>query len=157
MSDTSTSGTAPGPSTPERDDEAIQFPPERTSWIGWIIFAALLLILMGIFELIAGFVALVDDDYFQSTGAAPLFLAVDQTTWGVLQLIFGTVAILTGAGMLYGNVIARAFGAGIAIIATLTKLLPIGAYPVWSTIMIAVNVCIIYAITVHGSEMRPTA
>ena len=157
MSDTSTSGTAPGPSTPEDADEAIQFPPERTSWIGWIIFAALMLVLLGIFELIAGVVALVDDDYFQSTGAAPLFLAVNQTTWGVLQLIFGTLAILTGAGMLYGNVIARAFGAGIAIIAALTNLLAIRAYPVWATIMIAVDILIIYAITVHGREMRPTA
>jgi hypothetical protein len=152
VSDTSTSGTPPDRTTAE---QPVEFPPDRTGWIGWIIFAALMLILAGIFELVAGFVAIVDEDYFQATGAAPLFLAVDQQTWGVLQLIFGSIAILTGAGLLYGNIIARAFGVGIALIGALTSLLAIGVYPVWSVIMIAFDVVVIYAIAQHGEEMRP--
>jgi len=152
VSETSTSGTTPDRAAAEAP---VVFPPERTGWIGWIIFAAMMLILAGIFELVAGFVAIVDEDYFQATGAAPLFLAVDQQTWGVLQLIFGTIAILTGAGLLYGNIIARAFGVGIAIIGALMSLLSIGAYPVWTVVMITFDVVVIYAITVHGPEMRP--
>jgi hypothetical protein len=141
------------PASPTYDD--IEYPPERSSWIGWIIFGALMLVLLGIFQLVAGFVAVFDESYFQETGAAPLFLAVDQQTWGVLQLVLGALAILTGAGLLSGNTLARAFGAGIVLLSALTNLLAIGAYPLWSTIMIAVDVCILYAIVVHGREMRP--
>ena len=147
MSDTSTSGTAPPP-TP--------LPPERSSWIGWIIFAALMLVLLGIFQLVAGIVAIFNEDYFQDTGVAPLFLAVDQQTWGVLQLILGALAILTGAGLLRGNAVARVVGIGVVLLGALTSLLAIGAYPVWSLLLIAVDVCILYAITVHGGEMRPS-
>jgi hypothetical protein len=135
----------------------IDYPPERSAWIGWIIFAALMLVLLGIFQLVAGFVAVVDESYFQQTGAAPLFLAVDQQTWGVLMLVLGSLAILTGAGLLVGNVVARAVGLGIALVAAVTNLLAIGAYPWWSVIMIALDVLIIYAIAVHGREMKPTA
>jgi hypothetical protein len=149
VSETSTSGTAP----PAADE--LTYPPERTSWIGWIIFAALMLVLLGFFQLTAGFVAVVDESYFEQTGAAPLFLAVDQQTWGVLQLIFGALAILTGAGLLYGITAARVVGAGIVVLGAVNNLLAIGAYPVWSTVMIAVDVCILYAICVHGREMRP--
>lgn len=146
MSDTSTSGTA-SPTTP--------FPPERSSWIGWIIFAALMFVLLGMFQVIAGIVASVNEDYFEHT-TAPVFLAVDQQTWGVLQLLLGALAILTGAGLLRGNALARAVGIGVVLLGALTSLLAIGAYPVWSMLLIAVDVCILYAITVHGGDMRPS-
>ena len=146
MSDTSTSGTAPPP-TPLR--------PEPSSWIGWIIFAAVLFVLLGIFQVVAGLVAILNEDYFEHT-AAPVFLAVDQQTWGVLQLLLGALAILTGAGLLRGNALARVVGIGVVLLGALTSLLAIGAYPIWSMLLIAVDVCVLYAITVHGGEMRPS-
>jgi hypothetical protein len=154
VSETPISGASPSPAAVE---QPVEFPPERTRWIGWIIFAALMLVLLGIFQLVAGFVAVVDESYFQQTDAAPLFLAVDQQTWGVLQLICGCVAILTGAGLLVGNVVARVIGIGVALVAAVTSLLAIGAYPLWSVIMITLDVLILYAIAVHGPEMKPTA
>ena len=147
MSDTSTSGSVPPPT---------QRRPEPSSWIGWIIFAALMLVLLGIFQLTAGLVAVLDEDYFEHTGVAPLFLAVDQQTWGVLQVILGSLSILTGAGLLRGIAVARAVGFGVVLLGALTSLLAVGAYPVWSMLLIAVDVCILYAITVHGGEMRPS-
>jgi hypothetical protein len=135
--------------------EDVEFPPERTGWIGWIIFAGLMLVLVGIFQLIAGFVAVVDEDYFQATGAAPLFLAVDQQTWGVLQLVLGALSILTGAGLLYGNKAARLVGMGIALVVAVSNLLAIQAYPLWSLIVIALDIVVLYAIAVHGQEMKP--
>ena len=89
--------------TATRGRRSSPIPPERSAWIGWIIFAALMLVLLGIFQLVAGFVAVVDEDYFQQTGAAPLFLARRPADVGGLQLVLGAVAILTGAGLLYGN------------------------------------------------------
>jgi hypothetical protein len=136
--------------------EPLAYPPERTRWIGWIILAGMLLALLGIFQLFAGFVAVVDDEYFQVTGAAPLFLAVDQQTWGVLQMVLGAAAILTCAGLMYGKTAARVVAFGVVLLAAVTNLLAIGAYPVWSTLLITVNVLTLYAIAVHGAEMKPT-
>jgi hypothetical protein len=151
VSETSTSGTS------ARTDDEFAYPPERSSWIGWIIFAALMLVLLGIFQLVAGFVAVVDESYFQQTGAEPLFLALDQQTWGVVQLVLGAVSILTGAGLLFGRPAARVVGVVVVLFCAVTNLLAIGAYPIWSAILIGVDVCILYAICVHGHEMRPTA
>jgi hypothetical protein len=145
-----------GGTPPDRSEDALTYPPERSSWIGWIIFAAIMLVLLGLMQLTAGFVAVVNEDYFQQTGAEPLFLAVDQQTWGVLMLIFGSLAILTGAGLLRGITAARVVGAAVVLLGAITNLLAIGAYPVWSTVLIAVDVCILYAIAVHGREMRPS-
>ena len=151
MSDTPTRRAAA-----ETTSQDVEFPPERTAWIGWIIFAGLMLALVGIFQLIAGFVAVVDEDYFQEIGAAPLFLAVDQQTWGVLQLVLGALSILTAAGLLYGNAAARVVGMGIAVVVAVSNLLAIHAYPLWSVIVIALDVVILYAIAVHGREMKPS-
>jgi hypothetical protein len=140
---------------PEGAEDDLGYPPERTGWIGWIVFASMLLILLGICQVIAGFVALVDDEYFQATGAAPLFLAVDQQTWGVLQLVLGAAAILTAAGLLYGKLAARVVGFGVVLVGAVSNLLAIGAYPIWSLVLIAVDVLVLYAIAVHGAEMKP--
>ena len=151
MSETSTSRAA------ARSDVEIGYPPERSRWIGWIVFAAVMLALLGLFQLVAGFVAIVDESYSAQTGAAPLFLALDQQTWGVLQLVLGAAAILTGAGLLVGIAAARVVGAGVVVLCAVTNLMAVGAYPLWSVVMIGVDVCILYAICVHGREMRRTA
>ena len=53
-----------------------------------------------------------------------------------------------------GNMIARIVGVIVAVISAILNLLFIGAYPVWSTIIIAVDVIVIYAIVVHGRELK---
>jgi hypothetical protein len=126
---------------------------ERTRWVGWVVFAAVMLALLGLVGLFVGFVAFFDEDYFAQTGAAPRVLAVDQQTWGVLQMVLGAAALLTAAGLLLGNVVARVVAVGVTAVGAVSNLLAIGAYPFWSVVMIAIDVLIIYAITVHGREL----
>ena len=141
--------------TTSGDDVA--YPPGRSAWIGWIIFAGVSLGLLGIFQIAAGLVALLNEDYFQATGTAPLFLAVDQQTWGVLQLVFGAAAILTAAGLLHGVAAARVVVFGLVLLGAISSLLAIGAYPIWSVVFITIDVLVLYAIAAHGAEMKPTA
>ena len=129
--------------------------PESSRWIGWIIFAAMLLILVGICQLVAGTVALVNDDYFQSTVSTRAFLGVDQQTWGILHIVLGAVAILTAAGLLTGRTVARVVACGVALLGAVISLLGIGAYPLWSIVLVTVNVLVLYAVAVHGGEMKP--
>jgi hypothetical protein len=98
-------------------------------------------------------VALVDDGYYlvRSDG---LVVNVDFTTWGWVHVVIGAVAGLAGVGLLAGNMMARIVGVVIAVVSAVANLAFISAYPIWSTIMIALDVIVIYAIVVHGRELK---
>jgi hypothetical protein len=79
---------------------------------------------------------------------------VNYNTWGWTHLIIGAIAVLAGLGLLAGNLAARVVGVVIALLSALVNLAFISAYPVWSTIVIALDVIVIYAIIVHGRELK---
>jgi hypothetical protein len=79
---------------------------------------------------------------------------VNFNAWGWTHLIIGVVAILTGLGVLAGNTVARIVGVAVAVLSAIVNLGFISAYPVWSTLIIALDVVVIYAIIVHGDEVR---
>ena len=127
--------------------------PEVTGWVGWVAFAGIMLIMLGIFQAIEGFVAIFDDGYYLVRPNG-LVVNVDYTAWGWTHLIIGLVAIAVGIGLMTGNMVARIVGIIIAVISAIVNLMFIAAYPVWSTIVIAVDVIVIYAIVVHGRELK---
>jgi hypothetical protein len=69
-------------------------------------------------------------------------------------VVIGAVAALTGVGLMAGNMVARMVGVVIAVLSALANLAFISAYPIWSTIVIALDVIVIYAIVVHGRELK---
>jgi hypothetical protein len=125
---------------------------EPTGWVGWIFFAAVLMILAGIMNAIHGFIALVNDEWVVWGNRGDLYL--DLTTWGWLHLIVGIVVFLAGIGLLSGNVLARAIAVIVASVAIIANFLFIPAFPVWALTVITINVFVIYALTAHGSELR---
>ena len=126
---------------------------EVTGWAGWVGFAGIMLIMLGIFQAIEGFVAIFDNGYYLVRPNG-LVVNVDYTAWGWTHLIIGLIAVAVGLGLMTGNMAARIVGVIIAVISATVNLLFIGAYPVWSTIIIAVDVIVIYAIVVHGRELK---
>jgi hypothetical protein len=112
-----------------------------------------MLILVGIFHVVQGLVALVNDDYYLVTKNG-LMVNLDFTTWGWVHVALGIVAGLTGVGLLAGNSAARVAGVIFAVLSALVNLVFIAAYPAWSVIIIALDVIVIYAITVHGRELQ---
>jgi len=125
----------------------------RTGWVGWGIFAGVILLVSGFFSVIQGIVALVGPDtYFVAAGDS-LFL-LDLQGWGWWTVIIGVALVLTGAAVLAGQTWARVVAIILAIVSGITQLLLIPAQPWWSFIVIAIDVLIIYALTVHGDELR---
>ena len=59
-----------------------------TGWVGWVLFAAVIMFTAGFINIIEGLVALFKDDYYQVRPSG-LVLKVDYTTWGWTLLIFG--------------------------------------------------------------------
>jgi hypothetical protein len=124
--------------------------PDRP-WFGWIAFAGAMLILLGTFHAIAGLVALFDEDYFL-VGKSGLVVEVDYTGWGWVHLILGVILILAGMGLFSGQTWARIVAVTVAMISAVVNLAFLSAYPIWSAIMIAVDILVIYAVLVYGDK-----
>jgi hypothetical protein len=126
---------------------------EPTGWVGWIVFAAVMLIMIGLLHAIEGFVALFKDSYYlvRSSG---LVVNVDYTAWGWVHLLLGLAIAATGAALFTGRMWARVVAVGLAALSIVANFGFSSAYPIWSLIIVAVDVLVIYALTVHGREIR---
>jgi hypothetical protein len=118
-----------------------------------VLFGGIMMLMMGGFQLIEGLVALFRDNYYLVTRDG-LVINVDYTAWGWTHLLIGVVAVATGLGVLAGQTWARVAGIVIALISALVNVAFLAAYPIWSTIIIAVDVLVIYALAVHGRDVR---
>jgi hypothetical protein len=128
-------------------------PPEPTAWVGWVLFAGTMLILVGSFQVIAGLVALFDDGYYAVT-PNHLVVHASYTTWGWTHLILGALAVIAGFGVMVGQTWARIYAIVLAFIGAIVSLGFLSASPVWATIIIAIDVLVIWALSVHGREVR---
>jgi hypothetical protein len=127
--------------------------PQRTGWSGWVVFAAVMTIIVGAFQIIEALTALFRDTYYL-VGHNGLLLRVDYTGWGWIHLIIGALLVFTGFALLSGKMWARVAGVALASLSLLANLAFIAAYPWWTVTVIALDVFIIFAITVHGGELQ---
>lgn len=127
--------------------------PEPTGWTGWIVFAGLMMVMLGSFHAFAGFVALLDEGYYL-VNKNGLAIHVDYTTWGWTHLVLGTVVALAGVSLLAGRLWARIVAVLAAMVSAVVNVGFLAAFPVWSTIMITLDIIVIWAVTVHGQEMK---
>jgi hypothetical protein len=125
----------------------------QTGWVGWVVFAGIMMAVMGAYQAIVGFVALFDDGYY-AVRPNGLVVNVDYTMWGWVHLLLGVVACAAGFGVVAGRTWARAVGIVIASVAAIVNFAFIAANPIWATILITVDVLIIYALAAHGGELR---
>jgi hypothetical protein len=125
----------------------------QTGWVGWVVFGAMMLILLGGFHVVQGLVALLRDEVFL-VGARGLLVSVDYTTWGWTHLAGGTLAVLTGVCVLAGQMWARLVAVALAFLSALVNLVFLPAYPFWSGLMITLDVIVMWAVLVHGGELR---
>ena len=118
-----------------------------TNTTGWLAFAGIVAAVVGVFNVIDGLVALFRNDYYLVTSQD--ILVLDFTAWGWIWLIIGLVQIVVGAGIFAGLPWARAAGIAMAVIAAIGQLAFLRAFPVWSVLVIALCVLVVYALTAH--------
>lgn len=135
--------------TPEyRDEGGI-----ATGWVGWVFFAAIMMLVVGMIHMLQGLVALFKDEYYV-VGEAGLLVEVDWTAWGWVHLIGGLVLILAGAGLFAGQMWARVVGVILAVFSIMLNFAFFAAYPWWSAMIIVIDVLVIWALVVHGRESK---
>lgn len=123
----------------------------KSGWTGWITFASVLLMLNAVFSVVAGLVAVFNPDWVLTTYDSVAFL--DIAGWGWWNIFLGVALGLTAYSLSKGRPWGRIVGGGLALLNAIGAMLSIGAYPFWSIAFLAVDICIFYAITVHGDEM----
>ena len=128
-------------------------PTQMTGWVGWIAFAGTMMLLVGTFHVIQGLVAVFRDEYFL-VGASGLIVDVDFTAWGWTHVVGGGILILAGIAVFSGAIWARTIGVIMAMVSAVVNLGFLAAYPLWSAMMIAIDVLVIWALTVHGAELK---
>jgi hypothetical protein len=143
MTDQRTTNQKTGSYTPSAE--------EPSSWaIGGILFAAVAMMMVGIFQVIAGVAALFENEFYVTT---PNYVfEFDVTTWGWIHLVAGIVVGLAGLGVLRGNLAARMLGITIAALSAVVSFAFIPYQPLWSIAIIALDVFIIWALSAHGRD-----
>lgn len=128
---------------------------KTTGWVGWIALGAVFMVLSGVYQLIVGTAAALNNDWvvFASEGV----YLVDLATWGWAHLILGALLVGTGLSLFSGSAVGRAIATVVISLTILTNLMFLFALPVWSTIALIVNALVLYAILAHGDELKPIA
>jgi hypothetical protein len=83
-----------------------------------------------------------------------LVVNVDYTAWGWTHLLLGVLLIAAGYAVFSGRVWGRTLGVIAALLSAIVNFAFIPAYPVWSILIITVDVLVIYALIAHGGELR---
>jgi len=133
--------------------ETTPVPAEAPSgWaVGWTLFAAIMMMLIGGFHAMAGLVAIFDDEFYVAT--PNYILQFDATQWGWIHLILGVLVGLSGLWLLSGSVFARTVGVIMAVASAIAGFTWIPYYPVWGVIFVVIAISVIWALTAHGRDI----
>ncbi|MFC5950020.1 hypothetical protein ACFQH9_17245, partial [Pseudonocardia lutea] len=111
---------------------------------GFAMFAGTVLIVVGICQALAGIAALFRDEVYVAT---PNYIySFDVTAWGWVHLILGAAIALTGLGVIQGQTWARVVGIMLASLSIIANFLFIPHYPIWSLVIIALDIAVIWAL-----------
>jgi vacuolar-type H+-ATPase subunit I/STV1 len=124
-----------------------------TGWVGWIIFAAVFMVTIGAINVFQGLAALFRDDAYWETFRGDI-VTFNITTWGWISLIFGVLLIIVGLLLMQGSTFARVLAIALVSLNLLSQFGWASFYPFWGMIVIAIDIVIIYALVVHGGELK---
>ncbi len=127
------------------------FAAEPRAWTyGASLFAGIMLVILGMFQGIRGMAALFKNDIL--VGTPNYVFAFDTTAWGWIHMIFGLILIVTGLLIVAGKLVGRIFGIIVAGISAILNFTSLPYYPVWSVVLIAIDVLIIWALATDSTK-----
>jgi hypothetical protein len=119
--------------------------------VGFTVFAGVMMIMAGAFQAITGLVAIFENEFYATT--RNYILQFDVTTWGWIHMLLGLVVLFAGFGVLSGQTWGRVVGIILAGVSALANFAFIPYYPVWSLVIIALDVFVIWALATHGRDI----
>jgi hypothetical protein len=116
---------------------------------GLVLFASVLLVIVGCFNLIYGIAAIANSHVFTANAH---YVFGSLRTWGWITLVIGVLQLAAAGGVLAGNQWARWFGVVVLGLNAIDQMFFIPAYPFWSLMIIAVDVVALYGLCAYGSR-----
>jgi hypothetical protein len=124
------------------------------SGYGLILFASILLLVIGCFNLIYGIAAIANSHVFVANAH---FVFANLRTWGWITLIIGALQLIATVGVLAGNQLARWFAVAVVGLSAIDQMFFIPAYPFWSLTIIAMDVVALWGLCTYGSRQNLAA
>jgi hypothetical protein len=109
---------------------------------GWWIFAAIVLVISGVLNIIWGIAAISESSFTTVSGARYVFSSLN--TWGWVTLVLGAVEVLAALSLFSGGGFGRWFAVFAAGLVAIDSLLNIRVLPFWSICVFALSVIVIY-------------
>jgi len=124
-----------------------------TAWVGWVWFAAAVLFTVGLFGVISGLVAVFSPNtVVAATGEG--VAVIDVSTWGWVHLAIGVLLALVGLALFAGAAWARLVAIVLIVLNMLAQFVALPATPWWSLVAIILSLVVLWALIVHGGEVR---
>jgi len=116
---------------------------------GLVLFASVMLVIIGCFNLIYGIAAIANSHVFTANAH---YVFGNLRSWGWITLIIGVLQLLAAAGVLAGNQLARWYGVAVLGLSAIDQMFFVPAYPFWSLTIIAMSVVALYGLCAYGSR-----
>jgi len=116
---------------------------------GLVLFASILLVVVGCFNVIQGIAAIANSHVFTANAH---YVFANQRAWGWITLILGALQLIAAAGVLAGNQAARWFAVAVIGLNAIDQMFFLPAYPFWSLTIIAMDVVALYGLCAYGSR-----
>lgn len=123
-----------------------------SGWIGWVYFAGFMMMVLGGLQIIDGLTGIFRHTYYVVTQNH--LVVFDYRTWGWINLIIGIVVLLAGYELFRGALWARVLAIILSALSIITNMAFMDAYPLWSIMIIILDILVVYALIVHGSELQ---
>jgi hypothetical protein len=116
---------------------------------GLVLFAGVLLLVSGFWNLIYGIAAIANSHVFVANAH---YVFGNLRAWGWITLIFAILLLIAGGGVMAGNQAARWFAVAVIGLNLIEQMFSIPAYPFWSLTIIALDVVALYGLCAYGSR-----
>jgi hypothetical protein len=116
---------------------------------GLILFAAVLLLVLGFFNMIYGIAAIANSHVFTANAH---YVIGDLRAWGWITLILSVLQLVAAVGILAGNQLARWFAVAVVGLNAIDMMFFLPSYPFWALVIIAVDVVALYGLCAYGSR-----
>ena len=121
-------------------------------WATWVAFAGIMMITLGCFDVLGGVAALFSDDYFAVTKDG--LLIGNYKVVGAIHLAFGVLLVAVGWALIQLKPWARFAAIALVIANAASHIAFLNAQPIWGLIMVAIDVLVVYALTVRWTEVK---
>jgi hypothetical protein len=117
---------------------------------GWVVFAGVLLLILGTLNTIEGIAAIGNANFFVHNTH---HVIANLNTWGWIVLCIGVLELCIGVGAFAKNQFSRWTGVLVLSLNAIAQLLMMPAYPFWSLSIFTLDILAIYGLIAYGKRI----